>query len=106
MTTELFACLPRVVAVQGGARDHIQALLSQLAVSWGARGLRIAGVVEEFTVENEQETVVLRDLKSGVSFPLYQDSGLRLHVVFARLLQALQPRVSRSKPRSMRGAIL
>ena len=75
MTTELFTGLPRVAAVQGGGRDLIQALLSQLAVSWRDRGLRIAGVVEEFTAENDRETVVLRDLKSDACFPLYQDLG-------------------------------
>lgn len=75
MTSELFTGLPRVAAVQGEARNLVQGLLSQLAVSWRARGLRIAGVVEEFTVENARETIVLRDLKSGASFPLYQDLG-------------------------------
>ena len=75
MTTESFEGLPRIVAVQGGARNLIQALLSQLAASWRARGLRIAGVVEEFTYENTRETVVLRDLTSGSSFPLHQDLG-------------------------------
>ena len=75
MTTESYTDLPRIVAVQGGARNLIQALLSQLAVSWRDRGLRIAGVVEEFTYENARETVVLRDLKSGASFPLHQDLG-------------------------------
>ena len=75
MTTESFEGLPRVVAVQGEARNLIQALLSQLAVSWRDRGLRIAGVVEEFTVESDRETVVLRDLKSGACFPLHQDLG-------------------------------
>ena len=75
MTTKSFEGLPRVVAVQGGARNLIQALLSQLAVSWRDRGLRIAGVVEEFTVESGREAVVLRDLKSGACFPLHQDLG-------------------------------
>lgn len=68
MTTESFESLPRIVAVQGGALNLIQALLSQLAVSWRARGLRIAGVVEEFPCENARETVVLRDLTSGASY--------------------------------------
>jgi nucleoside-triphosphatase THEP1 len=76
MTTESFKGLPRVAAVQGGARNEIQALLSQLAVSWRDRGLGIAGVVEEFTVQNARETVVLRDLNSGARFPLYQDLGV------------------------------
>ncbi len=75
MTTESLTGLPRIVAVQGAARNLTQALLSHLAVSWRARGLRIAGVVEEFTVENARETVLLRDLKSGARYPLKQDLG-------------------------------
>ncbi len=75
MTTESLAGLPRIVAVQGGTRNLTQALLSHLTVSWRARGLRIAGVVEEFTVENARETVLLRDLKSGARYPLKQDLG-------------------------------
>ncbi len=61
--------------MQGGARNLIQVLLSHVAVSWRARGLRIAGVVEEFTYENARETVLLRDLKSSACYPLKQELG-------------------------------
>ena len=73
--TQPYTSLPRIVAVQGVTRSLTQAFLSHLAVSWHARGLRIAGVVEEFTYENAQEIVVLRDLKSGARYPLKQDLG-------------------------------
>ncbi len=69
--------LPRVVAIQGASRHLIQALLSQLASTWRASGLRIAGTVEEFVYEpgSGRETVVLRDLKTGARFRIKQDLG-------------------------------
>jgi nucleoside-triphosphatase THEP1 len=75
MTTQSLTDLPRIVAVQGGARNLIQALLSHVAVSWRAKGLRIAGVVEEIARDNARETVLLRDLQSGACYPLKQDLG-------------------------------
>jgi hypothetical protein len=55
----------------------IQALLSQAASTWRAKGLRIAGAVEEFVYEpgNGWENVVLRDLKTGARFQIKQDLG-------------------------------
>lgn len=69
--------VPRIVAVQGENSSLIQPLLSHLAKSWRARGLIVAGVVEELThePENARETALLRDLKSGACFPLKQDLG-------------------------------
>ena len=75
MTPQSYKSIPRIVAVQGEIRSLIQALLSRVAVSWRASGLRVAGVVEEFTYENARETVLLRDLKSGACYPLKQDLG-------------------------------
>lgn len=69
--------VPIIAAVQGGESDAIQALLASLAESWRARGLAVAGVVEERAPEGEiaRETTVLRDLNSGALFPLKQDLG-------------------------------
>jgi hypothetical protein len=70
-TAQLNMRLPHIVAVKGEDGSPIQALLSHLAASWRARGLRIAGVVEECKAGK----MVLRDLKSGVCHPLKQDLG-------------------------------
>ena len=69
--------VPIIAAVQGGESDAIQVLLASLAESWRARGLAVAGVVEERDLEsgNEREAMVLRDLNSGARFPLKQDLG-------------------------------
>ena len=69
--------IPIIAAVQGGESDAIQALLASLAQSWRARGLAVAGVVEERASGSGsgRERTVLRDLNSGVSFPLKQDLG-------------------------------
>src|SRR5262249_10939373 len=65
------------VAVQGGESADIQGLLSSLAKHWRASGLRVAGVVEDITpgVRKACGGSVLRNLRSGLTYRLYQDLG-------------------------------
>ncbi len=67
----------RIVAVQGGESADIQALLSSLAEHWRASGLKVVGVVEDITpgVRKACGGSLLRNVRSGARYPLYQDLG-------------------------------
>jgi hypothetical protein len=72
----------RIVGVQGDTTLRVQALLGSLAHQWQARGLRIAGIVEEHSGEERSGDgcksatgTVLRNLASGARYRLYQDLG-------------------------------
>ena len=67
----------RIVAVNGGASDAIQALLARLAQRWTADGTRVSGVVEEARngLSKRDGGTRLRNLQSGVAYDIYQDLG-------------------------------
>ena len=66
---------PMILAVQGGEREAIQALLAQVARDMGARGLRVLGVVEHLPPGGAHADVLLLDLVSGETNRLHQDLG-------------------------------
>lgn len=66
---------PMILAVQGGEREAVQALLAQVARDMGARGLRVLGVVEHLPPGGAHADVLLLDLVSGETNRLHQDLG-------------------------------
>lgn len=64
-----------ILAVQGGDREAIQALLADIARDMGARGLKVIGVVEHLPPGGAHEDVLLVDLASGETHRLHQDLG-------------------------------
>lgn len=66
---------PMILAVQGGEREAIQALLAQIARAVRARGVRVLGVVEHLPPGGAHEDVLLYDLVTGETNRLHQDLG-------------------------------
>jgi hypothetical protein len=67
----------RILAVQGGDSDTIQALLARLAERWVADGSRVTGVVEEEGGGPRKGCggTRLRNLGTGATYDIYQDLG-------------------------------
>lgn len=66
---------PPILAVQGGDREEIQALLDAAVTAWRARGGRVIGVVEHLPEGGGHEDVLLLDLVTGATNRLHQDLG-------------------------------
>ncbi|MFG1300799.1 DUF2478 domain-containing protein [Xanthobacter sp. V3C-3] len=64
-----------ILAVQGGDRETIQALLAASAQRMRGIGLRVIGVVEHLPPGGAHEDVLLLDLVSGETHRLHQDLG-------------------------------
>lgn len=64
---------PQILALTGGDREAIQAMLRRAVEDVSQAGCAVIGVVEE--IEDGGAHVVLRDLASGAFFPLTQDLG-------------------------------
>lgn len=71
------ATVPGVVALQGAESAVIQSMLAAVAEAWSAKGLRVAGVVEDIQpgLPKACGGAGLRNLTSGASYSLYQDLG-------------------------------
>ncbi|MEP9352611.1 DUF2478 domain-containing protein [Xanthobacter sp. KR7-65] len=66
---------PMILALQGGDREAIQALLADAARRLSASGVRVLGVVEHLSPGCAHEDVLLLDLVSGETNRLHQDLG-------------------------------
>lgn len=69
--------LPSIIALQGAEAAVIQSMLVAVAEDWRAKGLRVAGVVEDIQVGVPKACggASLRNLNSGMSYTLYHDLG-------------------------------
>jgi hypothetical protein len=73
--------IPGIVAVKSGSSEETQALLGKLAQAWRGAGLSVAGAVQETVKLGRASgrpvgtTKMLRDLTTGVRFPVLQDLG-------------------------------
>jgi Protein of unknown function (DUF2478) len=67
----------RIAAIQGAPNPVIQDALWRFARRWTDRGVAIAGLIEaiEPTAAPSRRAVNLKNLRSGETYPLFQDLG-------------------------------
>jgi hypothetical protein len=66
----------RIAAIQGSSNHSIQSAMCRFARRWTARGVRIAGLIEEFEANpQKRHSARLKNITTGEVYPLFQDLG-------------------------------
>jgi hypothetical protein len=66
----------RIAAIQGASNREVQDAMWRFARRWSSRGVRIAGLIEQFGSDpRPRHTAELRNITTGAVYPLFQNLG-------------------------------